>query len=507
MFSAQGIARAAMATAKVLEILDAAEALGKRMSEEQWAGFSEKLACKIVGALENMTVAPADVARLGQAVSSSKMREADRDAVLGKLTAALMAEGDETCAQKMMATGGPSKMQNWTTAGDFLPESVWVAMQNGQYDIMIGFLLKMGLYYPNEHTTKTLGLAFACASQGMTAVRDCAPHTRLAVVKMWKQLFRTAASRKLVPECLVRVLPPTPSQWQEECPARYKDLYEKEPPRSLPFNRVEFLEIVHTSRCRSERAFAMPCARPCSPASRGYRDAIDADRIGLRIFGSQRRSLSPLPIGNQRALELFPALAQTPDLPAPPPLPLAPAAPPPPLPLAPAAQRTPPAAQPTPPLPLAPAASTPEPAPEKQVSAEAAAPPCLPRKPALSVDAAVAAMCQSVEAKASAKKSGAIVSSQASGGENRAVLKRPAAAKGTNEGAGKDSSTLCPQISHEASREQFLARTGGKGPGSTKTFRYGAGQAYDYATAERCAKKQVQDWCKEFGAPIPKKAR
>lgn len=470
--------RVAMAD-KVLEILVAADALGQRMSDEEWGRFSDQLVGKVVSVVDRIPLTYADVARLGQAVGSSKMLEQHKKAIVDKLSAALMAEAGEVGGPTV--SGATAKLQNWTTVLEFLTSSIWGAMQRGQYDTMIAFLLKMGLRYPSEPTAKALALAFVCASQGIQNICDSAPQIRLGAIKMFKSLFKAAAARGSMAQRLVLVLPATPEKLKEDHPALYASLYEQEPPSPMPLNHMQFLNILHSTRCRAERGFA-DIMRPVGPAAyrATYRDQMQAERINLQLFAppSQRLALGEGGFRPHAAVPL--------QIEGVPPTPL---------------HR----------LPI----ESPEPLKTPPMPESFKTPPkeCAPSPP--TVAEATAAMCSSVVAKAGcskteglAKKSGDAAGGKAAGRDESArsqtvarIRKRPASATA----GGTDRRCMAkldgPTIRHEASRSQFVARTTTKGPSNSKVFAYGLSR--DIKTAERLAKEQVRSWCAEFGVPVP----
>ena len=465
--------------AKVSQILEALPSLHPRMREEDWTVFSQRCTEKVLAALTHGSASYADIGRLTEVVSTSPLCVEDRQRITNMLTNVFIEQGD--------AGVSAGKSQRWESVVNYFPASVWESMRKGQCDSMISFQMKLGPWRPSEGTSKTIALAYLTAAQGSAFVVNTTHDSRLTIGKMFKSQFKKAVHVAGPPSHMIEKLPDTPSQLKIECEVLYGKVYALEGPVSFPFDQVAFQELVQTSRCRAERAFAMNSRfHEVALASRTRRDVF-----GKHAFGAPT---SHMDLSTFVRATSAPVTSGTAALP----LPTLPVTQAPAVPTA-VSESTPTpsmAPLPPPPEPLVPLALTSTPA----SSFDVPAPKSVGRP---SVDKATEAMLQGLDAKA---KTGSV-----------SVQKKPAMAMSSfpssqKRASGGDASGPTPKrrlggsapvMNHEGSRSQYLVRSGLSGKGSSMTFRYRCRASQK--TAERDAKAQVRRWCQELGFPVPSK--
>ena len=435
---------------------------------------------------------------------------------------------------------GGSKLQSFETFVFFLPAIVWAALGEDREcgaSKLFDFLARLGLRHPTEPTSFMMALLIMLGADGIEKTSGFSVEMKAAMHKTVKKWFKKIVAHLANPTVWMKNLPQRPADLRIQQPDLYNGLYASAPPVSCPYDALLLEHLKSSSRMRMPRKNPFETAlAPVSGTPRGP-GVVTWDGLYMLMQHFQQQAPPPSNPNGDVTLK-FPSRPSGG------------------FPLMPPSTKMPPSTGLSPPgfqtpaprqahaeeSPLA-GPETSEPVRRAEVepaNVGAAVKPELspplndnPRKKvrksvAEATSIIISAMDSKKRRKAApramkASKAMKAMKTKATKVENESSnddtsddeeVPQAKATKVENESSDDEDSddedeesseedVALPTFSHEASRKQFLGRTGLKGPGQSKKFVYTDKKSR--AKAESDCKKWCKKLCLKSGLDVPPK--
>ena len=496
-----------------------------------------------------------ELADLSSTTRDSAFPSSDKASIMKAISAA--ASGGKSIQAE------ESKFQNFTNLPMLLTAAVWTALQTSDgTSVLFNHAMTLGLREPNEFTYATLAILIIFGEKGQEAALKMTQQAKLAQVKAVKAWFKRMASRAAPPVEKIMMLPASAAALLGAYPLTYADAFpdSSNAPVACQIDPLVLEMLRSSTRCRNtlKMNFGTSVGQPMlqglqvAPQPPQQLPFGDPQQF-MSMFAAMQQFQAMMGGGHGRLPELLDGgqdrnkqlqgdvPLQFPFRPPASPQPRSrqsegsPVVGPPVFGAAGAAQRR---------AEVASVGARVEPPAPSVVEAEdlfgdegkveSDAQVEQPKQPATeaSIDSASAAKRRASVAEASSAifeaygkiKEKRLKASQEKAAQKKAD-KKAAQEKAANEKAAKKGKAAqekapkavkkekttqekkadAPTFSHEASRHQFMARTGIRGPGNSQRFPYSAGSERSCEAAKKKATKFVIDECKKRRITVPAK--
>lgn len=477
----------------VIEFVEASRTLLDALqstSATQATEFSKKQGSAIVARVAQLPMlGAADAAKLASMISAAKFAKGD-------MAVMLEAIANKTSAEP--ADVSQKKGQSYEAYFAFLPEAVWASMSQNAPEELFMHLHALGLRRPSEPTAQAMAVGLLLTSAGLEKSMAHTMAARTHMVKTTKSWFLKSCNGLGAPAEWCWRLPPTPAKLQQIHPKLYAAAFAKGPPVACKLDMLHVETLRMQSPMRAPKGgsagggcMSVPTAMSSTPA---VQDMTTMMWTMLQHAMAGARGFADNPLGLTICEPRFARLGSQPELPA---------------------------LQTTPTRGLNAGSST--------QSIARSSPPDSPRQglpttPALEdepdhlndecegrkkkVGDAIACIMGAVgKAKElrSLKRSSAEIEEGAGAkgkkGQKKNKKETPKVENPKTDKPKKDNKQPLPTLTHEGSRRQYLVRSGFKGVGQNKIFRYqGDG---DRPKVLRAAQAHCRTLCSERGLPVP----
>lgn len=491
---------------EITKRLQAVTTILQNRPQEVRVGVSSSQGGIIVKMLQQGHFSVENLACIAQAARASGLEPRDVAAIEECIDEKM---SSETTDARLL--GGRMPLQQYEHLVDYLTAEVWLSLSNNEPDPLFEHLAKLGLRNPSEPTKQVIACLLMVAAKGMEGALQLSGAMKTNMHKTAGQLFSRSVSGAQSPLEFVHVLPRAPSEFKANHPKLYALAFGSSVPVPMAYDKFAFAELRRTTKMRKRKFVGdTECA---SLSSAGGSQGTASLSALLPAFVQAMQSLMGTQPSQQPSvtMQYAPFASQPPtkrlvDLVLSPHMQVL--SPSPPRPMVQVAQ--PETALVAPPAQSPPTAKengeTQEASAEKRPSEGAiAALPVVTREatppatPQVKPEAPVVALSSSVR-KLSVEEAAANIQAAY---QRKVALRRPAAAtSGTaqeaetpppggnalrKEKAKVVPKSQLPQISHEASRKQFLARVPKSIPLSSKVFKYSDSRTHDQARRDAAA--------------------
>ena len=400
--------------------------------------------------------------------------------------------------------GGRMPLQQYEHLVDYLTAEVWSSLNNNEPNPLFEHLAKLGLRNPSEPTKQVIACLLMVAAKGMEGALQLSGAMKTNMHKTAGQLFSRSVNGAQSPLEFVHVLPRAPSEFKANHPKLYALAFGSSVPVPMAYDKFAFAELRRTTKMR-KRKFSGDTECASLSSAGGSQGAASLSALLPAFVQAVQSMMGAQPSQQPSVMMHYPPFASQPPtkrladlvvsphmqvLSPSPPGPMLQCAQPQPALVAPPAQ-SPPAAEENGETQEASAVKRPS---ESAIAAlpvatRNASPPATPVKP----EAPVVALSSSVR-KLSVEEAAANIQAAY---QRKVAFRRPAAStSGTAQKAetpapggkalGKEKAKVVPksqlpQVSHEGSRNQFLARVPKSIPLSSKVFKYSDSRTRDQA--------------------------
>ena len=251
---------------------------------------SESECAKVRAVLQVANVTTADLAKIAAAVQSAGFQSDHQSELL-----------DMIAEKAVSPSSGPAKqigvrvpVQDYSSMVNFVPESCWERLSEGDYSPFMEHLLRMGLRNPSEPTSQTIGLIILHQSDGLQAALGMASASRLEFCKTMKTALK-AKIKLALPSLYISALPDTPQELQQVNLALFNQAFAKEGPAVSPINPVELAQLRHSTRMRLLRGGAATptsasvLAAPTDLASFGQNMMMQMQQLAQAVAANNAR--------------------------------------------------------------------------------------------------------------------------------------------------------------------------------------------------------------------------
>jgi hypothetical protein len=216
-------------------------------------GFT-KVSCaektKLCNALQQIPLSSTELAQVLDAVMTVDFAAEDTALVVDTIADIL---GQQGSAAAPMAKANRSSMQSWENVVHFLTESVWQKLQEGNMDVLLGFLIRMGLRHPSEPTSATIALVCIHQAEGDEKLAAMSSATRLEFVKTVKHALKSKTKFVTAPPAFIQQLPATPAQLKLQYPLVYESIFAAELPVPCKISEMALAHLKAGTRMRAAR--------------------------------------------------------------------------------------------------------------------------------------------------------------------------------------------------------------------------------------------------------------
>ena len=241
-----------------------------------------------------------DLAEIATLVGQAEFAPRDEEVLLDTVADLV------TCAPTT-TTSASSKtaLQDFESFSNFLTADVWERIANGDMQAIVNFLLRLGLRFPTEPTSRTVAVVFLAYSEGVEAVQAMDAAARLTTIRVFKKMIKDAAKTAVPLLETIKVLPKTPLEVQRQNSVAYDMVYAEQEPQSCPIAAVVIEELKLTTRMRATSRLASSVGLGTSPlAVQPMQQFMVRGQATMQQMGMMQQSIASLQGGSMPTITM-----------------------------------------------------------------------------------------------------------------------------------------------------------------------------------------------------------